>query len=182
MVQGFFARFLGLDSLRGVDPRKGRFRAFLLASFRHYLADQHDRDRAVKRGGGSEPVSIEWVRAERELGEMRLDERTPETLFDRRWAFAVLEEAARRLEVECEREGRSQWFALLTSGRVAAVDSVPRERSEEQPGIPANTVKSHLHRLRVRHRQLVREVIAETVSGASEVNDELRHLLAVIQS
>jgi RNA polymerase sigma factor (sigma-70 family) len=180
LTQGFFAEFLEKDFLADVDPDKGRFRAFLLASLRHYLSHQRDRQRALKRGGEATILSLDLAAGERGYTLEVVDELTPIDIFERRWAMTVLERAAARLHRESGAKGREQLAHLqqyLTSGD----SQVPYRETASALGISETAVKSAVHRLRKRLGQCLRAEVAETVSDPAEVDGEVRHLLEVVR-
>jgi RNA polymerase sigma-70 factor (ECF subfamily) len=113
-TQGFFMHLLGKDGLAHVDRAKGRFRTFLLASFKHFLADEHDRAQTLKRGGGVTFLSIDSVAAEERYALEPHDEMSPDRLFDRRWARAVIEQALTHLSAEYSAAGQAALFAALS--------------------------------------------------------------------
>ena len=181
LTQSFFARFLEKNYLAQVDPARGRFRSFLLASLKHFLANEWDRLRAQKRGGGAQIISLDEQSAEaRYLLEPR-DETNAERIFERRWALTILEEVLARLERECADAGKADQFGVLKDHMMAQSDAPQSELARRLNTTPA-AVKVAIHRLRKRYRALLREEIAQTVSNPSEVDTELRHLLAVIAS
>ena len=119
LTQGFFAEFLDKDFLSSVDPEKGRFRSFLLASLRHFLSHERDRERALKRGGGTATLSLDLSAAKKVYAVELAEEMTPEDVFERRWALTVLDRAMTRLEEESRRA------ALRSSSASAAVSDRP---------------------------------------------------------
>jgi RNA polymerase sigma factor (sigma-70 family) len=181
LTQAFFARFLEKNYLAQVDRTRGRFRSFLLASLKHFLANEWDRARAQKRGGGAQIISLDEQTAEsRYLLEPR-DEASAEKIFERRWALTVLETVLGRLERECADAGKGDQFRELKDHMMANATAPQAELARRLKMTP-EAVKVAIHRLRKRYRALLREEIAQTVSTAAEVDAELRHLLTVIAS
>ena len=180
LTQEFFARLLKGNWLERADRQRGKFRSFLLASINHFLADEWDKARAQKRGGGVPAVPLQLDAAETRYGHEPADTSTPEQNFERRWALALLEEVLRQLAAEYEREGRKELFAELNPCLVGERAAQPYAEIAARLGVSENTVKSTVHRLRQRYRQLLREEIAHTVFGPAEVEEELRHLFAVL--
>jgi RNA polymerase sigma-70 factor (ECF subfamily) len=178
LVQGFFARLLEKDALASVDRSKGKFRSFLLASLQNFLANEWDKSHALKRGGGRQILALDAMDAEARYAAEPADHLTPERVFERRWALAVLEQVLTRLRSEYATRGRGQGevFAalepLLTGGQAA-----PYARLAEQLGMTEGAVKVAGHRLRRRYRELLREEIAQTVSDPALVDEEIRQLL-----
>jgi RNA polymerase sigma-70 factor (ECF subfamily) len=181
LTQSFFARFLEKNYLAQVDPARGKFRSFLLASLKHFLANEWDRLRAQKRGGGAQIISLDEQSAEaRYLLEPR-DEINAEKIFERRWALTILEEVLGRLERECADAGKADQFRALKD-HMMADSAAPQAELARRLNMTPAAVKVAIHRLRKRYRALLREEIAQTVSAPDEVDAELRHLLTVIAS
>jgi RNA polymerase sigma-70 factor (ECF subfamily) len=180
LVQGFFARLLAKQDLATVDRARGPFRCFLLASLRHFLANERDRERAVKRGGGVRVIPLDDVLAEGQFTREPADALTGETLYERSWAWTVLEQVRVRLSKEYQAHDKGARFELLEK-------FLPGEESEltcaevgVRLGLSEGTIKAEIHRLRQRYRALLREEIAQTVANADEVTEEIRHLMAVV--
>jgi RNA polymerase sigma-70 factor (ECF subfamily) len=152
LTQSFFLAFVEKDFLKNVSPDKGRFRSFVLAALSYYLSDQHDRSRAKKRGG-----DFNFVAAEQELPAAGA---TPEEAFFRQWAVDVLSRTISSMRSQCTPEE----FALLTG-------EPPQEMESEER-------KSKLHRLRVRLREHLRDIIRPSVGSESEVDEEIRDLFS----
>jgi len=180
LTQGFFAELVEKDLLANVDPEKGRFRSFLLASLRHFLAHERDRNRALKRGGGTPTLSLDVEAGEAGYVNEPADELTPVDVFERRWAITVLERASGRLQQESTELSQNQ-FAQLKQYLTSGDRQVPYQETASALGISESAVKSAVHRLRKRLGQCLREEIAETVSDRSQVDEEVRHLLAVVR-
>jgi len=180
LVQGFFARMIGTCAVRQACRERGRFRTFLLAALDHFLANEHDRATALKRGGGRVFVSWPVEEGEPEI-EPALPGKPPGWQFDREWAQAVFRRALGQLEAEFATDGKATHFAALkllfhppAPGEYEAVAAGLGLR----PGLMA-TVVSRL-RLRLRLRALVRAEIAHTVATVSEVEEEVRYLVELI--
>ncbi len=180
LTQEFFARLLAQNWVRRADPERGRFRSFLLGSMNHFLADEWDKARAQKRGGGVPPLPLDFDTAETRLSREPADPITPEQSYERRWAMALLAEVLQRLEREHKEDGRADWFAALHPCLIGDRECQPYAALASQLGVTEGTVKSAVHRLRQRYRQLLREEIANTVAAPAEVDEELRHLFAVL--
>jgi len=179
LTQGFFAHLLERDFLQPVAREKGRFRAFLLASFKNFLSHERERAQALKRGGGSVTVSMDGEDAE---GRYRLepaDRLTPEQLFERRWGLTIMERAMERLEqASTSRPGH---FDRLKGYLTGAQPDVAYREAAAALGLSEGAVKTAVHRLRKEYGRLLREEIAATLVDPDELDDELRHLLAVIK-
>jgi DNA-directed RNA polymerase specialized sigma24 family protein len=181
LTQAFFARFLEKNYLAQVDRTRGKFRSFLLASLKHFLANEWDRLRAQKRGGLVQIISLDEQAAEsRYLLEPR-DEASAEKIFERRWALTVLETVLARLERECADAGKADQFRDLKDHMMTEA-SAPQAELARRLDMTVGALKVAIHRLRKRYRALLREEIAQTVSTPAEVDAELRHLLTVIAS
>ncbi|HEX8294986.1 MAG TPA: sigma-70 family RNA polymerase sigma factor [Chthoniobacteraceae bacterium] len=180
LTQGFFARLLRLDSLGQVRRERGRFRSFLLASLRHYLADESDRQRAAKRGSGL-VVSINAEEAETGYQREAADPAAaPDAAFDRAWALTLLQTVATRLEQDYAAAGQSALFQALSFSLTGSRSEIPYAELAAQLQISGPAVRVAVHRLRARYRQLLREEIAQTVATPEEVDDELRELLLAL--
>jgi RNA polymerase sigma-70 factor (ECF subfamily) len=180
LTQEFFARLLEKNWVGNADQTKGRFRSFLLSAMNHFLADEWDKARAQKRGGGVPLVPLQFETAETRYGVEPADSATPERTFERRWALTLLEEVLNHLRTEYEQEGKADLFTTLNPCLVGERTAQPYAELATKMGVNEGTVKSAVHRLRQRYRQLLRDEIANTVAGAEEVDEELRHLFAVL--
>jgi RNA polymerase sigma factor (sigma-70 family) len=180
MTQEFFARFLEHDWVANADPEKGRFRSFLLSAMNHFLANEWDKARAQKRGGGATLLPLEFNTAETRYSREPADSVTPEQQFERQWALTLLATVTNRLQAEYEQDGKGALFAALHPCLVGDRTSQPYEGLARKLGMTEGAVKSAVHRLRQRYRHLLREEIAQTVAGPGEVEEELRHLIAVL--
>ena len=183
LTQGFFARLLAKHDLALADPERGRFRAFLLTALRSFLANERERERALKRGGGQTPFAFAagaLHEVESSIGLEPAGGTTPEQEFERAWARAVLERALLRLGEEQDSAGKgAQWRALLP--HLSNTDE--RGHGAELArtlAISENAVRVALHRLRKRFGELVRDEVRETV-GPGEVEDEVRTLRRALE-
>lgn len=176
LVQGFFARLLEKDALASVDRAKGKFRSFLLTSFENYLANEWDKRRAAKQDEGREILALDALNAETRYAMEPLDDMTPNRVFERRWAFAVLDQVRSRLRKDYIGRGQEEIYTalehVLAGGEKAHYRSVAQRLNMTEA-----TVKVAAHRLRRRFRELLRDEIAQTVSEPELVDDEIRHLL-----
>jgi RNA polymerase sigma-70 factor (ECF subfamily) len=180
LTQGFFAQLLEKKQLAVAERERGRFRSWLRASLQHYLTNEWDRERALKRGGGQSLVPLDAEVAE---GQYRLEpshDLTPEKLFERRWAVAVLERVLHLLRDECTRTGKGLLFSQLKDSLVGDGDEVSYQQIAATLGSTSGAVKVAAHRLRRRYRELLRQEIAQTVGGPEDIDDELRGLLATV--
>jgi RNA polymerase sigma factor (sigma-70 family) len=179
LTQGFFAQLLERNAVSTVNPEKGRFRSFLLASLNHFILDEWDKSRAQKRGAGK-LVSFDTEQAESWLEQAPSATLTPEQAFELRWAITLLEQVYRRLEEEHRQEGRAELFEVLRTTLAGPGNSAPYAELGQRLSLNENAVKVAVHRLRQRYRALLRQTIAETVETEAEVEEELRYLLRIV--
>lgn len=180
MVQEFIARLLERQDLGTVDPSKGKFRSFLLASMSHFLANEWNRSQRQKRGGGKIIFSLDQALAEGVAGVEPASPTTPEREFERRWAETVIQRALERLRSEWERRYQARHFDDLKVFLLEERGASPFAGVASQLGITESALKSIVHRLRKRYRELFREEIAQTVDDPKEVDAEIRHLLEAL--
>jgi RNA polymerase sigma factor (sigma-70 family) len=180
LTQEFFARFLERHWVSAADREKGRFRTFLLSAMTHFLADEWDKARAQKRGGGMATLPLQLDTAETRYGQEPQDQVTPEQHFERKWAMTLLEQVLQRLKKEYENEGKGELFGALHPALVGERTAQPYAELATASGLSESAVKSAVHRLRTRYRQLLRDEIAGTVAAPGDVEEELRHLVAVL--
>jgi DNA-directed RNA polymerase specialized sigma24 family protein len=182
LTQEFFARLLEKDFLVSVDPRKGRFRSFLLASLKHFLSNQRDRGRAQKRGGGQTPFSMDFSDAQTHAGFQPADKQTPEKAFAKSWALTLLEQSLGRLRKEYSDRGREEIFEQLITTLTEGRGGVAYAELSARLGMSQAAVKMAVHRLRQRYREVVRAEIAQTVPDESQVEDELREVFRAVSN
>lgn len=180
LTQAYFAELLEKDYIEDYDPARGRFRVFLMASVKHFLSREREKAHAWKRGGRAETLSLDAQDVEGRYCYEPADRLTPEEIFERRWALTVLERALGQLrgeQTEARREKEFERLEGFLTGQEtkASYRDVAAELSTTEAAI-----KTTVHRLRQRLGQLLRRVIADTVSDPAEVDDEVRHLLGVI--
>ncbi len=180
LTQEFFARLLQHNWVARADRQRGRFRSFLLSAMNHFLSDEWDKARAQKRGGGIAPVPLQIDSAESRYGHEPADSVTPEQTYERRWALALLEEVLRQLREAYEKEGRLDLFTALHPCLVGERTALPYKELAAKLGVSEGAVKSAVHRLRQRYRQVLRSEIAQTVAKPDQVDEELRHLFVVV--
>jgi RNA polymerase sigma factor (sigma-70 family) len=180
LTQDFFAHLLAKGFPRGATPERGKFRSFLLASLRHFLVDQHRQADAAKRGGGQRTVSLDESRAEERFRREPQHELTPEKLYEREWALTLLDRAQLLLREEYVVAGNAELHDRLEGFPLAEKSESSFQQAATELGMTESALKSAVHRMRARYRQLVREEVAHTVADPAEVNEEARHLIAVI--
>ncbi len=179
-VQEFFARFLSRNYLTGLNAERGRFRAFLLASLKHFLANEWDRSQRQKRGGGIEHVSLDWQDADRRFHLEPPDPDSPDLAFDREWAMALLERVIQRLGTECVAEGRGLLFERAKGYLMVGSDAIPHAEAAASLQMAEGAFRVAVHRLRKRYRELLRDEIAQTLVDPAQVEEELQSLLAAL--
>jgi len=182
LTQEFFRRFLGKNYLEGVSSDRGRFRAFLLAALKNFLANEWDRARRQKRGGGVTPLSLDWQTADTQFQIADITEPSPEKAFDREWALALLAKVIERLRAECEAEGREKQFAELKIFLTAGKGELSHADAARALAMDEGAVRVAVHRLRKRYRQLLRDEIAQTLADSADVDEEMRALFGAFAS
>lgn len=170
LTQEFLSQFIEKRFLDDVDPERGRFRSFLLACVNHFLANQYDRARAQKRGSGKPVVSLESAEC-RYAGEA--DTMTPERLFERRWALALLDSVLARLADEYAHQ--ESLFGALKETLISS-DAPPYAAIARDLDMTEAAIKTAAHRLRRRFRELFKQQIGQTVSGPGEIAEEIAYL------
>ncbi len=179
-TQAFFERLLEKDYVKEADPARGRFRSFLLAALKHFLANEWDRTKAVKRGGRFQSVALDSTVAEADLQRGMRRALDPEQLFERRWAMSLLEQVDRELEAEQVAGGKAPLFSALQVYLTGDKERPPYAATASQLGMSAEAVRKAVERLRQRYAQLLRQAVAQTVSSPEEIEAELRHLRTVL--
>jgi RNA polymerase sigma-70 factor (ECF subfamily) len=182
LTQDYFARVLERGTVAAADPEKGRFRSFLLADCSFFLADRRDRDRALKRGGGRPVFSIDARDAEGRFLREPSHDKTPERMFERDWAVALIARVFERLERHYADTDRSRLFRHLKPLVSSDPDAVPRAAIATELGLTEGNLRVALHRLRTRFAVGLREEVTTTLQDASDdaVEEELQALLAVL--
>lgn len=180
LTQGFFTRLLESDFLQSADPARGRFRSFLLTAFRRFLSGERDHHRALKRGGGVTVWSFDAEKAESQYAAEPADHRTPERLFERRWAIVLLERVLQLLEEEFQRKGRGEFFSLCRGCLTGLGIDDHYATIAAACDMSESAVKVAVHRMKGRYRELLRAEVAQTVANDAEIDDELRALLKAV--
>lgn len=181
LTQAFFARFLEKDYLHDVDPSRGRFRSFLLASLRHFLANARDHAKAAKRGGGRTALSLDFSQAEDRYLHEPASDWTAEKLFHRRWAVEMLHAVMERLQAEWATPEKRAFFLAVQAFLSDVAPTRTYGDVAEELGMTEGAVKTAVHRMRRRYRELLREEIAQTVSDPEEVDEEIQQLFGALQ-
>ena len=176
LTQAFFARLLGKNSLANLDSAKGKFRAFLLASLKHFLANEWDKSQRQKRGGGEHPLSLDWQTADTQFQVAAAHAPGPDQAFDREWAVALLNQVIQRLQTECEADGKANLFEQLKIFLTAGKGEMAHAEAAKKLGMDETAVRVAVHRLRKRYRLLLRAEIAQTLSDPAMVDEEMQAL------
>jgi RNA polymerase sigma-70 factor (ECF subfamily) len=180
LTQEFFARFLKGNNLAATSPQKGRFRSFLLAVLKHFLINEWRGQQCQKRGGGQIAISLDAQLTETRYQAEFVETATPESVFERHWAYTVLDQTRQRLREEYVGAGKGDLFDLLTETLSGEKRTTPRAELAARCGISVGAVDVAVHRLRRRYGELLRQEIAHTVSQPGDVEDEIRYLQAVL--
>jgi len=176
LVQAFFARFLAKNYLEGLCAERGRFRAFLLASLKHFLANEWDKSQRQKRGAGAMHLSLDWQTADSKFQVAAASEPSPDQAFDREWALALLSKVIEHLQAECAADGKARLFEQLKVFLAAGKGETAQSEVAKALGMEEGAVRVAVHRLRKRYRQLLRDEIASTLSDPAMVDEEMRAL------
>jgi RNA polymerase sigma factor (sigma-70 family) len=182
LTQSFFALLLQRRNFDDVRKEKGRLRSYLLTSLKHFLVSEHRRAITVKRGKGERPVPLAELAAVQHSDREPADDLTAERIYERRWALTLMEQVLRRLKEEYETGGNAELFDSLKQLLVDETEAPSRAEIASRLDMTENAVRQALHRLRQRYQLLLREEISHTVATASDVEDELRHLIAVLRT
>jgi len=182
LTQEFFARLIAKKYLGDVDRTKGKFRSFLLASLKHFLANEWDKTRALKRGGSHTFIALDAQSAENRYALEPSHDVTADKIFERRWALTLLDEVLKRLREEYVADGKTKLFDQLKVTLTGERSSIPYAEIAKPLGMTEGAVKVAVHRLRQHYREQLRAEIANTVASPGEVEEELRHLFAVLSA
>ena len=176
LVQAFFARFLAKNYLDGLSAERGRFRAFLLASLKHFLANEWDKSQRQKRGGTAAHLSLDWQTADTQFQVAATNAPGPDQAFDREWALALLAKVIERLQQECAADGKEKLFTHLKIFLTAGKGTVSHGDAAKHLAMDETAVRVAVHRLRKRYRELLRAEISQTLADESQVDEEMRAL------
>ena len=182
LTQAFFARFLEKNYVAQADRERGRFRTYLLAALTHFLSDEWRKGRRLKRGGGREIGSFDAASAEERYRSEPIDQLDAAKLYERRWVTTLFDTVLARMEEEFEDSGKGARFESLKDYLTASDSALSYAQLALQLGLTEDAVKQAVHRMRRRYRELFREEIAQTVAGPGEVEDELKHIFAVLSA
>jgi len=179
LTQGFFAQFLRRGALSQADHQRGRFRSYLLTCLNNYLRDERRRGNALKRGGDAVIVTVDSAEAEKRYSEDGVDAQTPDKVYERQWAMALLERVMGRLAEATDQDGM---LNELKAHLVGEEGAVPYTVLAVKWRVSEGAIRMRVHRLRERYRDLLREEIADTVGSPPEIDEEIRHLMNVLGS
>jgi RNA polymerase sigma-70 factor (ECF subfamily) len=180
LTQAFFASFLERNALQAADRERGRFRSFLLTAFKHFLADDWDKARAQKRGGGRRSIPLNLDSGESRYALEPLHDLSPERLYEKQWALTFLDHVLTRLGDEFAAKGKEKQFQALKPFLAGQPEPNCYEVAAPTLGISEAAAKVAAHRARRRYREILRAEIAETVAGPQEIDDEIRDLRAAL--
>ena len=180
LTQEFFARLVEKNYVSAADRRRGKFRWFLLTAFKCFLANEWDRARTLKRGGGRQPLSYDAMTAEERYRHEPVDTLTADQIFDRRWALELLDRARQLLRDEFVAAGKESRFVCLEQYLPGGQSGSTQAELAQTLGINENALKQEVHRMKRRFGELLRAEVAHTVAHPDEVAEELRYLIDVI--
>jgi len=181
LTQGFFALLLERKDLNTVRKEKGRLRSYLLTSLKHFLVDESRHAMAVKRGKGQQLIPLDEFREREHIDVERSDRLTADQIYERHWAFSVLEQVMARLRDEYRSAGNLRFFEQLKKMLMDEPDRSSQAQVASEFDMTENAVKQAFYRLRQRYQTLLREEVAHTVAMPGDIEDELRHLIAVVR-
>lgn len=182
LTQAFFAKFLEKNYLAGLDSNRGRFRAFLLASLKHFLANEWDRANRQKRGGGAALLSLDYQGADTRYQIDPPDHLSPDKLFDRAWALTLLEKVIARLREENQTEGRAEQFEQLKIYLTVGTSSISYADAAAKLAMSEGNVRVAVHRLRRRYRELLQQEIVQTLADPAQADEEMRALMGAFSA
>jgi len=182
LTQGFFALLLERKDLNTVRKEKGRLRSYLLTSMKNFLADESRHAMAVKRGKGQRLIPLDEIRGREAIDLERSDRLTADQIYERRWAFTVLQQVMARLREEYRSAGNVRFFDRMKKMLMDEPDRPSQAEVASEFDMTENAVKQAFYRFRQRYQALLREEIAHTVATPGDIEDELRHLISVVRA
>ncbi len=182
LTQAFFCELLEKNYVESADPERGKFRAWLITTFKHFLSKEWEKAKAQKRGGGRTPISLDFAAADSNLNIEPASGLTPEQFYDQQWAITLLSQIMDRLQAEFKQDGKGQQFELLKGHLVGDHEGTTYVDAAAALGMNEATTRKAVSRMRRRYRELLREEIAQTVSNPEEIDDEIRNLFATLSS
>ena len=182
LTQGFFALLLERRDLDAVRKEKGRLRSYLLTSLKHFLTNERNRATAIKRGAGQQLIPLDDLHERERIGFEPTETLPADQIYESRWALSVLDQVLARLREEYRATGNIRLFDRLQQSLTNEPDRLSPSETAREFGMTEGAVRQASYRLRQRYRQLLREEIAHTVMAAGDIEDELRHLVAVLRA
>jgi RNA polymerase sigma-70 factor (ECF subfamily) len=182
LTQAFFARLLERNYLEGLSGEKGKFRAFLLGSLKHFLTNDWLRANRQKRGGGATVLSLDWQDADSRYQVDPEDKLSPDKLYDRAWAVTLLERVIGRLREEHGGGEKTRMFEQLKPYLMVGKSAIPYAEAAAALGLNEGAVRVTVHRLRRRYRELLRDEIAQTLADPAQVEEEMRALFSAFEN
>ena len=182
ITQGFFAQLLERKSFDAVRKEKGRLRSYLLGALKYFLTDERRRAMAIKRGKGQRLIPLDEFRGDERIETEPADPMTAEMIYERRWALTVLERVLSRLKEEYRAADNAKLFECLKELLPDEPGSPSQAEIAARLGMSENAVRQAFYRFRQRYQSLLREEIAHTVATPGDIEDELRHLIAVLET
>lgn len=178
ITQGLFCRLLSKDGFSGVNPNKGKFRSFLLAAVKHYMANEWNKSNAQKRGGGQKIISIDKAMSEERFDNEPATNETPEVIYERKWALTVLHNSIEDLRREYDTQNKTRTFELLKKHLIGDTDNMTYAEIGRELNISEGNVKVIAHRMRHRFNTILRHHIAQTVESAADIEEEIQYLIS----
>jgi len=182
LTQAFFVELLEKNYVAAASPERGRFRAYLLTAFKHFMSKQWERANAQKRGGGRSPISLDFAAHDSDIRIEPATQLTPEQLYDRQWTLTLLRRIVDQLEAEYSKLGKARHFELLKDFMIGEHQGISYAAVAEQLGITTAAAKMAAHRMRGRYRELLRQEILQTVDSPAEVEDEIQALFQTLST
>jgi len=181
LTQAFFAELLEKNYVGSATPERGRFRAFLLTAFKHFLSKEWEKAKAQKRGGGRAPIPLDFESADSSFRIEPASGLTAEQFYDQQWAITLLGRIMERLEAELKRAGKAKQFEELKGFIIGDHAGTTHSQAAAKLNMTEAATKKAGSRMRRRYRELLREEIAQTVAGQDEVDNEIRNLFATLE-
>ncbi len=182
LTQGFFAKLLEKNWVAAADRERGKFRTFMLTALKHYMADEWDRQRAQKRGGGDLPISLDFDTAEDGYRLELADDRTPEDVFEESWAKTLMDRARQRLRGDMLVPGKEQRFDLIEGVIIGEREDSSYREIADILEMSEAAVKVAVYRMRRRFGEILRAEVADTVSDVADVDVEVKHILGLLSA
>ncbi|OUT58636.1 MAG: hypothetical protein CBB71_13045 [Rhodopirellula sp. TMED11] len=180
MTQAFFSELLEKNVIATATPERGRFRSYLLTAFKHFLSKQWEKAKAQKRGGGKQPLSLDFDSADSTFQIESESQRTADQIYDQQWAITLLGKVMQRLESDCQQSGKAEQFTHLKPFMIGDHPGITYQQVAQKLGLSEAAAKTAASRLRKQFGQLLRDEISQTVTDLNEIEDEIRSLFSVL--